>query len=127
MKSFLRCFCQFRLIFCHKSAIFDCFANVRSIDPAETAARLSILVFIVLPLPGGFNGTLLLDAILSEQLMHVSKLRELPEAEQKTYWGPLPKATPEEPFSPYSYYISRYQAWKSDPNPQCSGKLLSGL
>lgn len=77
----------------------------------EALFGFSGLFSAALPLPGRNNGTFDLDEILHGELKIASKLRQLPEAQRNAYWGAPPKATEERPFSPYTYYISRYQTW----------------
>ncbi|KAH7704170.1 GLY-15 protein [Aphelenchoides avenae] len=75
-----------------------------------------------LRIPGGFSWSEQLASIRAEKVRNAMQLLVLPQDQRSTFWGRSPPATPEEPFSPHSYYISRYQVWDYNPNAQCGGK-----
>lgn len=46
---------------------------------------------------------------------------------RETFWPSPPLPTPEEPFAPVTYYISRYQVWSYYPNAKCAGTTFTGF
>lgn len=81
------------------------------------------MTLAVLNLPGSFNGTAFYQAILAEDALK-KRCTTKERIRLKLLNDITAVATPEEPFVPDSYYISRYQEWQGGDgvNPRCHGE-----